>query len=695
MSPDDKNPPGVPPEGGHESSAPLQDGTMSFKTESSDEPGQIYFPPLRDAGFKPLPARAEPGARRRRQGPLIARPDSSELDQRLESMARRAAPTFDFFLFSLLAGVVLGVGYLFDAPAILFFGLLFAPILAPWVGTALAVAIGEMRFFGQTLGGFFTALFIVFVTGLLAGLLGRLFMPLSTSQLFLHTQIGLFDLLLAAGGAVALAVSFVRSEEKPTLVNLMVVYALYLPASAAGFSLGAGLENLWVQALLVLLVHLAVAVILGLAIFYYMGFRPLETADYALMIVIAAASAAAIFAAFSWGGNVRLGGVLATPTPLATSTPTDSPVSEPTPTRQPRTPTRTSTPTMIVTPTPTSLPTPVYGRVGPNGAHIRDEPQGTAITTLEQGYLVEILPEEPAFLEGTTWVRVRVKTPTRDVVGWVRIDLIATATPSAGSVPVSSATAGSSPTSAATLGASGSYAVVNISESDATLNVREAAGTNNPLVGGLAYNAVNIGRIGAPVDLGASEWWQIQKDNVTGWVNATFLTEYLPSETFCADPQATALLTDLGTALKNSDGAALAALISPRHGLDVRLASGNAPINYSQAEAADLFTSITIQNWGQGATGAGNVGGTFKGILLPKLLDVYSANYELDCNDTSKTGPGGNPWPSEYRTINFYSVYKPATNAGTDWRDFLVGIEYVDDEPYLFALVHFERLSGP
>lgn len=680
-------------------SNPSQDHPASSGAGESE----IYFPSLEsnEAGFTPLPARLPddepirlPGIRRRRrQTALITRPDSSELDERLESMARRVAPTFDFFLFSLLAGVILGVGYLFDAPAVLLFGLLVTPILAPWAGAALAASIGELRFFGQTFGGFFIALFIIFVTGLLAGLVFRLFPPAIPTQALLHAQFGLFDLLLAAAGAVGLAIAFVRSDDKPLLANLMVAYGIYLPASAAGFGMGSGLENIWLQALPVLLVHLAISIVLALIVFYYMGFRPLEASGYALIGLIAIVGLAAVLA--GWSANLRANPSSLTPVPLVTLTPADSsPVSQATFTALPAQPTstRTSTPTVFVTPSPTSLPTPEYGRVGPNGAHIRDEPGGDAITTLEKGYLVEILPEEPAILEGTTWVRVRVQTPNRDVVGWVRLDLIATATPSG---PLPTPTLESTPTVTVTLEASGSYAVVNITEEDATLNVRSGAGVTNPLVGSLAYRANNIGRVGSPVTVNSTEWWQIQKtDGLMGWVNASYLTEFIAPDAFCEDGGVTTLLTDLGTALKNNDGAALAVLVSPRHGVDVRLAPGNAPINYTRTEAADVFTSVAIQNWGPGAANDGNVGGTFKGIMLPKLLDVYNAAYQLDCNDTSNAGPVGEPWPSEYTSINFYSIYKPATDADTNWRDFLAGVEYVDGQPYLFSLVHFERGSG-
>lgn len=690
------------------------------EAESTPNGTEFYFPPLKGEGaedFTPLPGRSKnrepiqlpgPGTSRRRKRPnrpVINRPDASELGQRFESMAYRAAPTFDFFLFSLLAGAILALGYLFDAPAVLLVGILVAPVLTPWVGAILAAVTGETAFLKQTIGGFLTALAMIFLTGLLAGLISRIFPSIQSTQLLLHAQLLVFDLLLIAVGTVALTIAFVQSEEKPLLTSLMVAYEIYLPASAAGFGLGSGVENVWPQALLVLVVHLAISIVLALIVFYYMGFRPLEAAGYAILGLIAAGSLAIIFVIFTWGNNPR--GFQASGTPVGPRITPATEIVRPTFTSFPKaTPSPTEiplTPTITLTSGPTPIPTPIYGRIGKRGAYLQDEPGGTAITTLESGYLVEFLPDSPSILEGTTWVRVQVKTSTRDMVGWVRLDFILTATPAPvtqvgaptntpSSTVTTTPTTGPTSTPTATYEMTGSYAVVNITKFDAALNVRTAPGITNPLAGSLAYTMTEIGKLGPPVIVGSAEWWQIRKTGgVTGWVNSAYLTEYIPSATFCVDAKVKTLLTDLGTALKNADGAALAALISPKHGLDIRLVANNTPVNYRKDDATSIFTSNAVQNWGPAAgSDAVKVSGTFIDIMQPKLLDVFNASYELSCNDTTKIGPASQTWPSAYSTINFYSLYKPATGEAKDWRDFLVGIEYVDGQPYLFSLVHFQ-----
>ena len=57
-----------------------------------------------------------PPARRRRARRLLAPLDPDERAELLIEIAHRSSPSFDFFLFSLLAGGVIGIGLLLDQP---------------------------------------------------------------------------------------------------------------------------------------------------------------------------------------------------------------------------------------------------------------------------------------------------------------------------------------------------------------------------------------------------------------------------------------------------------------------------------------------------------------------------------------------------------------------------------------------------
>jgi len=403
----------------------------------------------------PLPAGTEPAAqstlrRRRRTARLAGRPDASELGERFESIVRRAAPTFDFFVFSFFSACVLAIGYILDAPAVLIMGILVAPLLAPWVNTALSLASGELRLFGQTLGGVLIALLTVFGVGLLAGLASRLFQPLTSSQAFYHSRLWWPDLLMLIIGSVLMVFAFIQSDDKPLVASLMVAYEIYLPASAAGFGLGSGVEGLWPQAGLVLMVHAALSLVVSLIVFFYMGFRPIKFSGY-LLAAIAITAGLLILASFAGVGSlINVQGEQSSATPLASQTP--SPIASSLPASlatktpmltQPATASVTplppatlrsssGTPTQTTTATPTLLPTPIYGKVQSEsgGVMVRMKPGGTSITTVMNGYLAEILEDPPVKLNGVTWVHVIIKTPSGDINGWVILDLILMATPS-------------------------------------------------------------------------------------------------------------------------------------------------------------------------------------------------------------------------------------------------------------------------
>jgi len=449
------------PENGQRSSFPAAEETESqFDFPRMEDDVAAFRRELNELRFTAMPVTVEeepaPVAvvstpRRRRRTPRITeRPNSSELGERLESIIRRAAPTLDFFVFSFLCGCILGIGYILDAQAILLIGILVAPLIGPWVGTAIAVASGEIRVFWQSLGATLMALLMVFTVALLSGFASRIFQPLTSSQAFYHARLWWPDLLMLVIGTVLLVFAFIQSDEKPLMASLMVAYEIFLPVSAAGFGLGAGVQGLWPQAGLVFLIHIALSLIVSLIVFFYMGFRPLEISGYAL-----AASAILIglvilsgFAGLDSFVNVRGDQVSATPRVIASATiqpsaskppataipsPSPSAVVQATPslTAAPASATPTITATNM-TPDPTLLPTPVYGRVQSEsgGVYVRTKPGGATITTVQNGYLVEILGDEPITLEGAIWVHVIIKTPNRDINGWVLLNLILTATPS-------------------------------------------------------------------------------------------------------------------------------------------------------------------------------------------------------------------------------------------------------------------------
>src|SRR5215211_8589752 len=206
-------------------------------------------------------------------------------------LIRRAFPSYELFMFSFVAGAILGLGYLFNAQALLIFGILVAPLLTPWIGTTLSVVAGALRLFLQTITALLISTVIIFLGSLLAGFASRQFQPLTLNEAFIHSRLWWYDLVALTLGAVLITISFVRSEDRPYLPSALLAYELFLPLSAAGFGLGSGvgLGEIWPQGLFVFFVHLAWGTFFGLLTLFFLRFYPNSFSGFAFtgLILIA------------------------------------------------------------------------------------------------------------------------------------------------------------------------------------------------------------------------------------------------------------------------------------------------------------------------------------------------------------------------------------------------------------------------
>lgn len=398
----------------------------------------------------PQPPVPDSAARRRRARRAQMIPDAQGRAEVMASLAKRAYPNIEFFIFAVLSGAVLGLGYLIDSPAVLLFGILLAPLMTPWVGMTLALVTGSLRFFLETLVALLISFMLVFLSGLMAGLAARPFLPLTFNNAFMSVWLWLPGLVVLGLGAILLVISFVRSEDKPFLPSVMVAYSFLTPISAAGFGLGSGVPGLWPAGAWVFLVHLALATLLGLIVFMIFGFRPSRlgwlTSGGTLLIL----GAVLVFLMVP-----SLQPVLP-PAATYTSTPTLAPTASPTrqivvaatstaspkPTRTPRvqtatpsllpiTQTETLSPSETATLTPTVAPTPVYARISSDtggGVNLRKTPNGEYIATLDNGSVVEVLPETQE-VSGVMWARVIATKNGRRLEGWILQSVLTTATP--------------------------------------------------------------------------------------------------------------------------------------------------------------------------------------------------------------------------------------------------------------------------
>ena len=186
-----------------------------------------------------------------------------------------------------------------------------------------------------------------------------------------------------------------------------------------------------------------------------------------------------------------------------------------------------------------------------------------------------------------------------------------------------------------------------------------------------------------------AEWVEVQKpDGGFGWVNSSYLTEYVTNQAFCADSRIPVLIEQLKGSMTQSNGDMFAGLIGPKHGAAINFWRDVSPVQYTPVTARSVFTDTTVYNWGSGPE-AGPTGthGTFAQIVKPDLLDVFNSSYQLGCDNPSYAEMFVNPWP--HTNIHYYSILKPPTSDVFDWKVWLVGFEYVDGVPYLYGTVHY------
>jgi uncharacterized membrane protein len=378
-----------------------------------------------------------PPARRRRAHRLLAPLDADERTAFLERIAQRTLPTFDFFFFSLISGVVISWGLVLNSPVLLLCGALLAPLLSPITGLSLGTITGSGRFFARSLVGLLIGSSLTFSMGLLAGAILRDRLPTELLQAHASPQVSWLNMLILALSAVLVTIYTAHPDRHPTLPNVALVYALYLPLTAAGMGLTGRVPHLWPDGMVVFALYLAIAALVGAITLAILGFRPLTLFGYTLggTIVLVAILVLAWASLASTVIGTRI--ALPTYTPSATTTRTLVP---PTATRTPTplpptitvTATRTPTPSSTPTITPTLSPTPQFALVNSSGSDtgvkLRADPgyQGKVIRIYLNGTLVQLLPDTQT-IDNAIWAHVIVTTDNSE--GWMLQSLLIVATP--------------------------------------------------------------------------------------------------------------------------------------------------------------------------------------------------------------------------------------------------------------------------
>ncbi|MCJ7626124.1 MAG: DUF389 domain-containing protein, partial [Anaerolineaceae bacterium] len=267
-----------------------------------------------------------PPARRRRRQRMILPGSASKKAAFLEELAHLTTPSFDFFLFSIITGLLLGIAILVDVQAFYVLAALACPFMAPVFGLSLASVFGSSRFFFRTLGGTLSGSGIIFLIGALTGWATRFWPGAVFIQAPLHAYFTWPDFIVLTCGTIIATIQIVRNPKlKPHVASVALAYEIYLPLGVAGFGLVSGFPNLWPGGLIVFVVHLAWAALIGTLTFAVLSLRPNTIFGYTLGSSLALIAVSAVIAVSGFGTALSTQIAMPTLSPTPTSTLTLTP----------------------------------------------------------------------------------------------------------------------------------------------------------------------------------------------------------------------------------------------------------------------------------------------------------------------------------------------------------------------------------
>lgn len=378
--------------------------------------------------------------RSRRHKRLVPPLNDETRSELVEKLANRVSPTFDFFLFALLSGVVIGLAFLFNSHALLIIAALLAPIMSPIIGVSLAAAIGTPRFFFLSLAGVLVGCLLVAITGAIMGIIPLIHSGTSFQQPVNFASVSWDGLLVLITGVCFTAIAILKKEQKPVLPSAAIAYVLFSTAVGIGFDLGRGNFQSALGGGSTLGFYILTAAVIGASLFFAFGFRPSSSAGYVLpgVLLILLGFMVVQFRPFS--SDRFLKGLLLAPRPssaetnsivIHTPTPTVATAAIthtllPSKTPSPK-PTLIKTPSLTMTPTGTFLEWVKVDVTGQPEARLRDKPgfAGKEIMLIVNGTKVKLLPGVE-FKDNVYWAQVETIDGT---IGWMVHTVLSTSTP--------------------------------------------------------------------------------------------------------------------------------------------------------------------------------------------------------------------------------------------------------------------------
>lgn len=371
-------------------------------------------------------------ARRRQTKRQVRTPRSDQFEAILNEMEQKITPETNFYLFALLSGALVGLGFRFNQPVLLIAAVLLAPRMSPILGVAFAAVTGMVRLFLR-MSLHLVILFALF--GLAAGLCGSLgpHSGEAFSDLSMYVGLHLLNFFFVVIGAILFGYRLVQNHEIAQLPSAAIAYSLFLPLGAVVLTLLHFDRGQVFLAMFTFGLHLAWAIVAAMSVLIAKGFGAHSRTAGAYIATILLLSLIFILGMLSLGGSILVVAPQSTPAAPATIIPTPSsvPIVQPTTTAT-IVPSRTPAPTQTPLPSATYTPGPgIIIGTGGVGVMLREYPNGPSLGGLFDNTIVEVIGG-PVQVEEDYWWKVRT---SRGEEGWVLGNFLATATPETSPTP--------------------------------------------------------------------------------------------------------------------------------------------------------------------------------------------------------------------------------------------------------------------
>jgi uncharacterized hydrophobic protein (TIGR00271 family) len=203
---------------------------------------------------------------------LVARLSVSEQRKQvvLTDIVEGSSPKPLYYILEGLSAVIASFGLLVNSSTLIIGAMLVSPLMVPILGTALALARGDLRLLRAALTAEFGAIALVV---LLAYFLGTLpFVHQETHEMLLQSRPTLIDLLVATLAGLAACLAMIDERVSPALPGVAVATSLTPPLATAGLCLAFGAhQGAWGAFLLFAANFLAILVV-STMIFIAAGF---------------------------------------------------------------------------------------------------------------------------------------------------------------------------------------------------------------------------------------------------------------------------------------------------------------------------------------------------------------------------------------------------------------------------------------